>query len=85
MITLTATITTVSEPKRLDDIFVTDITIERKNGNYTNHNLLKLFHKKEDHGLLTGTNYTIDVDLRGRKTKDGRVFNELKIVKISEA
>jgi hypothetical protein len=85
MILLQATITDISEPKKLNDFFVTDICVQRANGNYTNHNLLKLFHKKEEHGLLINTDYKIEVDLRGRKTKDGRVFNELKIMKIDEA
>jgi len=84
-IALTATVTTISDSKKLDDIFITDITIERQNGNFNNHNLLKLFHKREDHGILINVTYNIDVDLRGRKTKDGRVFNELKIMKITEA
>ena len=84
-INLSATITQITEPKKLDDIFVTDITIERQNGKFTNHNLLKLFHKNEDHGIINNATYLFEVDLRGRKTKDGRVFNELKIMTIKEA
>jgi hypothetical protein len=84
-INIQATVIQITEPKKLDDIFVTDITIERQNGKFTNYNLLKLFHKREDHGILNNANYHIEADLRGRKTKDGRVFNELKIVTIKEA
>ena len=84
-ITLNATVTSISDSKMLDDIYVTDITIERQNGKFTNYNLLKLFHKREDHGIMINALYNIDVDLRGRKTKDGRVFNELKIMTIKEA
>ena len=83
-LTFKATITKLTEPKQLDQIYVTDVYVQRASGKHTNHNILKLFHKREDHGLLLQADYNIDVDLRGRKTKDGRVFNELKIIKILE-
>lgn len=78
--TITAEVINITEPIKLDNTFASDIHILREQNERQYFNQLKLFHFKEKHGVRVGHKYEFEISLGGRKTKDNRIFNEIKIV-----
>lgn len=78
--TIIAEVINVTEPLKLENTHTSDVHIVREENDRTFFNQLKLFHFKPQHGVKVGNKYEFQIQLGGRKTKDNRIFNEIKIV-----